>query len=212
MLAPIFIGCSWLRLPNHSRAVVVIPSQWAKVHCARGGHIYSGANVSVHRRRLVRRTVERLVRCIHFLGFATRPGSMKIKWVSHPFVALIRIISSIRPWRENADIRLYVPSARWNTGKVSARASGDIPVKSGRARIRTLSPIFSLLPLLSFIFLTSNVEVHLRRTLCDVRWNVLLAPIFIGCSRLRPKIVSARSSRFASLLWRVHWSCSCHIF
>ena len=23
----------------------------------------------------------------------------------------------------------------------------------------------------------SNVEVHLRRTLCDVRWNVLLAPI-----------------------------------
>lgn len=81
---------------------------------------------------------------------------MKIKWVSHPFVALIRIISSIRPWRENADIRLYVPSARWNTGKVSARASGDIPVKSGRARIRTLSPIFSLLPLLSFIFLTSN--------------------------------------------------------
>ena len=61
LLAPIFIGCSWLRLPNHSRAVVVIPSQWAKVHCARGGHIYSGANVRVHRRRLVRRTVERLV-------------------------------------------------------------------------------------------------------------------------------------------------------
>ena len=50
LLAPIFIGCSWLRLPNHSRAVVVIPSQWAKVHCARGGHIYSGANVEVHLR------------------------------------------------------------------------------------------------------------------------------------------------------------------
>ena len=83
---------------------------------------------------------------------------MKIKWVSHPFVALIRIISSIRPWRENADIRLYVPSARWNTGKVSARASGAIPVRSGKARIRTLSPIFSVLPRLSFIFLTSNVS------------------------------------------------------
>ena len=27
------------------------------------------------------------------------------------------------------------------------------------------------------ILLRSNVEVHLRRTLCDVRWNVLLAPI-----------------------------------
>ena len=28
----------------------------------------------------------------------------------------------------------------------------------------------------AFIF-SANVEVHLRRTLCDVRWNVLLAPI-----------------------------------
>ena len=26
-------------------------------------------------------------------------------------------------------------------------------------------------------YILANVEVHLRRTLCDVRWNVLLAPI-----------------------------------
>ena len=137
---------------------------------------------------------------------------MKIKWVSHPFVALIRIISSIRPWRENADIRLYVPSARWNTGKVSARASGAIPVRSGKARIRTLSPIFSVLPRLSFIFLTSNVEVHLRRTLCGVRWNVLLAPIFIGCSWLRLPNHSRAVVVIPSQWAKVHCARGGHIY
>ena len=78
LLAPIFIGCSWLRLPNHSRAVVVIPSQWAKVHCARGGHIYSGANVrgqgTAH---LVRCTLDPLVgpNFLHFMAVFRAVGA-----------------------------------------------------------------------------------------------------------------------------------------
>ena len=56
----------------------------------------------------------------------------------------------------------------------------------------------------------ANVEVHLRRTLCDVRWNVLLAPIIhrLFLASLS-QIVSAGFVTFVSLWWKVHCARGC---